>query len=105
MSEDMTKLLRDYPNVRKMLEGIPENAQYIFLPSTEDDMVNLEVAILSLKARESKRNQAMALQQLCGFPLRPNAPLQEVQARARIEGKKKEMLYRKHRDQSDDSAV
>jgi len=39
----------------------------------------------------------MNIQRLCGFELRPNAPLREVETRARIQGIKKGRIRRRHK--------
>lgn len=105
MTKKKPDYLAEYPNIATMLKDIPINARYIFLPSSESGLAQLEMAILSFRARESVRDEVMSLQKLCGFPLRPNMPVREARAKARLEGKKKDALYRQYRDRSDGDRV
>jgi len=84
MQDDVYKALKSYHNVRAMIKGIPRQLWYIFLPSSPNGLPNLESRILSFRKREADRKKVIAIQQLCGFPLRPNAPLREMAARVKI---------------------
>lgn len=84
------KALRSYHNVRMMLKGIPRELWHIFLPVSADDIALLERNILSFKSREIDREKVITIQKMCGFPLRPNAPLREMLTKVRIQDKKKE---------------
>jgi hypothetical protein len=102
MKDEVRQALKDYYNVSMMLERIPEELWPIFAPKTIDELSALEQGILSFKSREREREQVITIQRLCGFPLRPNIPLSEVKARARLQGREKDKL-RKRRDEDTDS--
>lgn len=84
MKYDPTKALRPFPNVRAMLKDIPQQLWDIFLPESLTGLPGLESNILALRAREVDRKKVMAIQQMCGFPFRPNAPLREMAAKVKI---------------------
>ncbi|MEW5923900.1 MAG: hypothetical protein AB1746_07930 [Candidatus Zixiibacteriota bacterium] len=102
MKSDYEKALDSYPNIKNMLDGINRQIWYIFLPASVDDLPHLEFAIVNFKKREQIRNQVMSIQNLCGLHLRPNEPLQEVQAKAQIKGKINDELMRKQKDRDRD---
>ncbi len=83
------KALRSYHNVRMMLKGVPRELWHIFLPVSADDIALLERNILAFKSREIDREKVITIQKMCGFPLRPNAPLREMLTKVRIQDKKK----------------
>lgn len=85
------KALRSYHNVRMMLKDVPRDLWHIFLPVSADDIALLERNILSFKSREIDREKVITIQKMCGFPLRPNAPLREMLTKVRIQDKKKEI--------------
>jgi hypothetical protein len=76
---------------------MPEGLLDIFLPNTVEELARLETNILAFKARSIDREKVISLQRLCGFPLRPNSTLHEVNARAKIQGLKKEKTRKKRR--------
>ena len=89
MKYDATKALKSYHNVRAMLKRIPKQLWRLFLPETLNGFPILESKILAFRSREVERKKVMAIQQLCGFPLRPNAPLREMAAKVKIHRMKK----------------
>jgi hypothetical protein len=101
MTPEVERELKHYHNVRMMLESLPGQLRRIFVPATVDEMARLETNILSYKSREREREQVIAIQRLCGFPLRPNLPLREVKAMARIEGRRKDKLRNQRNDDED----
>ena len=104
MMYDLEALRKEYPNVARVFEGIPKNAWYIFMPAKSEGLLQLELALVNFQSRESVRERVMALQKLCGFSLRPNQPLHEAQAKAQLQGRKNDALYRdyrNHRNHSD----
>ena len=97
MQYDVIKALKSYHNVRAMLKGIPGQLWYIFLPSSPNGLPLLESRILAFRSREEDRKKVIAIQQMCGFPLRPNAPLREMAAKVKI------LRLKKGLDDADDS--
>jgi len=95
---DVEKALKPYHNIRMMLDSIPRNAWDIFLPENEAQLAVLESNILFFRRRQKEREQVMGIQQLCGFPLRPNESLREVNIKARLAGKKKEKLRKRYNE-------
>jgi len=81
-----------------MLESIPHNAWDLFLPDNEGDLAMLEADILGQRKRDIERDKVMAIQRLCKFPVRPNEPLHEVVARARLQGLMNSKLLDDYRD-------
>lgn len=104
MNYNTDESLKPYYNVRMMLERIPRELWSVFLPATEKGLAELETRILALKAREAERDQAMTIQRLCRLPLRPNEPLREVKAKARVQGIKKDHLRKRRNDDGFDEA-
>lgn len=88
MNKEFEKKLSSFPNIKFMLDGIPQDIWWIFLPGDLNKLFLLESQIIEFKKKELERERVMAIQRLCDFPLRPNESLAEVQARARIQGKK-----------------
>lgn len=86
---DPGKALRSYHNVRMMLEEIPRELWYIFLPVSANEIAVLERNILAFRSREIDREKVITIQKMCGFPLRPNAPLREMLTKVRIQDMKK----------------
>ena len=84
MNNDIIKALKSYHNVRAMLKGIPRELWYIFLPASPNGLPILESKILAFRPREADRKKVIAIQQMCGFPLRPNSPLREMAAKVKI---------------------
>jgi hypothetical protein len=99
MKYDPTKALRPFHNVRAMIRGIPRQLWDIFLPESLTGLPGLESSILALRTREVDRKKVIAIQQMCGFPLRPNAPLREMAAKVKI----LRMKRRKHEKGGSDS--
>ena len=101
MNESLSRTLEPYYNVRHLLESIPQDLWDIFLPSTDAGLLELETRIVNFKAREVERQRVMAIQELCDFPLRPNATLKETQLKARLEGIRKDQLRRRRNGDPD----
>jgi hypothetical protein len=88
MKNRILDIPNSFHNVRRMLRGIPQQIWYIFLPESDDNLPMLEADIAARRLRDIERDKVMAIQKACGFPLRPNEPLTEVTARARIQSMK-----------------
>ena len=102
MNQDMKKELDFFPNVKAMMEGIPEQLWDIFLPETTDELAQMETNAAAFKQRAVEREQVIAMQQLCGMPLRPNAELREVRIKAKIQGLRHERIrQRRNTDRHD----
>jgi len=95
---------KSYPGAEAMLGGLPRDLVSLFVPKSEAEWTELERRITSLKSKERVRKQVMGIQQLCGFPLRPNEALQEVMARARLQGMLKDRKYYRREIDDDDIA-
>ncbi len=98
MVDDVKKQLHRFPNVKQMLERIPEEIWDIFLPRHIAGLQTLEMRVAGFKRREHDRDQVIALQRLCGMPLRPNDSLAATKAKARIQGKKNTGLFEKFKN-------
>ncbi len=98
-----TKALRSYHNIRMMLKEVPRELWYIFLPASVDELAALERNILAYRSREIDREKVITIQKMCGFPLRPNAPLREMLTKIRIHDMKRGKLKRGNREQDSDS--
>lgn len=98
MNYDVDRALQPYYNIRMMLEGVPRDIWQVLLPDREERLALLESNILFFKRRAKEREQVINIQRLCGFPLRPNESLREVNIKARLAGLKKEQLRKKFND-------
>ncbi len=94
--------LAAYPHIRAMLSGLPLQLWYEFLPATAAGLNDMELNIISFRAKEQERDQVMTLQELCEMPLRPNQSLRETKVKARIQGRKKEALLRRYNKDRED---
>lgn len=101
MQYDIDKALKSYHNIKIMLNNIPRQLWYIFLPDSVGGLHALESKIMAFRPREIDRQKVMAIQLSCNFPLRPNAPLREVSARLRILKLKKGEFWAAKEDGSD----
>jgi len=102
------KAIEGFRNIRRMLGGLPREIWDIFLPGDEKDLINLEAALIEWRKFEDTRQKVMAIQQLCGLPLRPNMTLNEAQAMARLKGMKKSRLLdemRRNSGEDDDNEM
>jgi len=77
--------LKTAPFVQKMVKAIPEDLRDLFIPKTEDELIQLEYQLVRLGKKEDIRTQVMRLQRKFGLPLRPNMSLKDVGVRIRIE--------------------
>lgn len=103
MKKEILDALDSFPNVMKMLESIPRELWYVFLHDTIESLAMLESDILAQRKRDRERDKVMAIQKLCGFPLRPNEPVQDAIARARIQGLKNNSLLDNYREDNSDT--
>ncbi len=106
MLETVRKALIGFPNVAWMLKGLSPQLWGVFMPDSYEKLKALEANIAEHRKREMDPQRVTSLQRLCGFKVQPNFTLSEVQAMARIQGKKKSMLlkeYLKKRNQADDN--
>ncbi len=94
MKKETHRIPDSYRSVKKMLNGIPKELWYIFLPDSEDGLAMLESDILAQENRDLQRRRVMAIQRLCEFPLRPNEPLRDVVVQAKNLGLKEEEFPR-----------
>jgi len=92
MSDKIRQKLGDFPNIARMMKGIPKSLWYIFVPEDENELAMLESDILAQRKRDEERKKVMAIQKLCGFPLRPNQALKEVIALAKSKGMREDEL-------------
>lgn len=102
MNYDVDRALQPYYNIRMMLEGIPRSVWDLLLPEREERLALLESNILFFKRRAKEREQVINIQRLCGFPLRPNESLREVNIKARLAGLKKDQLRKRYNDRKSD---
>ena len=108
MNYDPQKATESFRNIRRMLGGLPKDIWEIFLPKKEEDLINLEAALIEWRKFEDTRQKVMAIQQLCGLPLRPNMTLNEAQTMARLKGMKKGRLLdemRRNSNEEDDNEM
>jgi hypothetical protein len=104
MKKEILDALDSFPNVMKMLDSIPRQLWYIFLPDTIENLAMLEADILAQRKRDRERDKVMSVQKLCGFPLRPNERIRDVMARAKIQGLKNNSLLDKRSEDNSDSS-
>lgn len=98
MKYDIRKYWSHYPNLKAMLEELPEQLWPIFLPEPVGDIPDLEANIMFYKKRANEREQVIALQKLCGLQFRPNEELSSVEAKVRIQGKKNQIIFDKFKN-------
>ncbi len=79
--------------VLRMLEGIPEDIKDIFIPHTEEELLELELNTSNFRAHERDREKVMQLQKQYNLPLRPNQTLRGVMIRIRIQ-----QLHKRNKD-------
>ena len=97
MEYDVKKELAHYPNLKGMMDDIPEELRPIFLPEKAAGLFEMEANIMVYKKRSLEREQVMALQKLCGLPFRPNEALNITEAKVRIQGIKNRKLLDRYK--------
>lgn len=102
MKKEILAALYAFRNIKHMIIQLPTQLWEIFLPDTIKGLALLETNLIILKRREKTRNKVMAIQKLCGFPLRPNASLRETRIKARLEDLKRDRRYRNYSDDLSD---
>ena len=102
MKKEIIVTLYAFRNIKKMISQLPTQLWVIFLPDTIKGLALLETNLIVLRKREETRNKVMAIQKLCGFPLRPNASLRETKIKARLEDLKRDKKYRNDSDDLSD---
>jgi hypothetical protein len=101
MNEKPQERKPKFPAIMQMMAGIPKELWPILLPRSPADLPALELNTIRFRVREEERRQVMAIQKLCGLPLRPNHSLRATRARARLQGIMKERMldrYNKRRN-------
>lgn len=88
MTEDYRNALEAYPNVKRLIRGLPEELWTTLLPETFGDLAAFEERLKAMRKRDKERQRVMNLQRACGFELRPNEFLHETETRARAYGRK-----------------
>jgi hypothetical protein len=96
MSDQEPKPRPAYERIREMMAGIPRELWPLLLPRSAAELPALEEGIAKLRAREEERSRVMAIQKLCGLPLRPNATLRATKARARLQGIMRERMLERY---------
>lgn len=102
MKKEILAALYAFRNIKKMILQLPTQLWVIFLPDTIKGLALLETNLIVLRKREETRNKVMAIQKLCGFPLRPNASLRETKIKARLQDLKRDKKYRNDSDDLSD---
>ena len=96
MNYNIKEIFGFYPNIKSMLDGLPEEIWPSLLPENQDNLISLELSISIFRKRQRQRNQAMAIQRRHDFPIRPNQPLREVIIRSRIQRMKDKKSFPKN---------
>ena len=102
MKKEILAALYAFRNIKNMILQLPTQLWVIFLPDTIKGLALLETNLIVLRKREETRNKVMAIQKLCGFPLRPNASLGETKIKARLEDLESDKKYRNDSDDLSD---
>jgi hypothetical protein len=104
MNYDIEKYAKVYTAVKAFMESVPRQLWPILLPATPGGLPDLEVNIANFQSRASEREQVISVQRLCDLPLRPNEPLSETTAKARLQGRKYRALLDQLLDRSEDGS-
>jgi hypothetical protein len=91
MEESVVSAITRCRSVRRMLDSIPRELWYMFVPGSVEEMVALDAGIRAFERREKSRQKVISMQRRHGRPLRPNEPLHEAAAKIRISALKKKM--------------
>ena len=102
MKKEILAALNAFENIKRMVLQLPTQLWVIFLPDSIKGLALLETNLIVLRKREKSRNKVMAIQKLCGFPLRPNASLRETKIKARVQDLKRDIKYRNNSDNLSD---
>ncbi len=71
-------------HVQKMLRDIPADLRDLFTPTTEDDLLQLELHLAGFSKSQEDRDRVRHLQHQFGLTPRPNMSLDEAIIRVRI---------------------
>lgn len=104
MNYDIDKAIGNFPGIGIMLDGLDRSLWEIFLPQVYENLVLLEINILTFVSRAGERDRVMAVQDICELPLRPNASLSETMAKARKQGQKNSKLLDKFKKRRKDDS-
>ena len=101
MEDKITKAFKSYHNIKTMLDEIPRQLWYIFVPQSIKEMLATENNILNFKPRAVERERVMEKQFYDDMPLRPNDTMQETLAKIRIRKLKDKIRRNRYSDQND----
>ncbi len=102
MKKEILAALNAFENIKQMVLQLPTQLWVIFLPDSIKGLALLETNLIVMRKREKTRNKVMAIQKICGFPLRPNASLRETKIKARVQDLKRDRKYRNNSDDLSD---
>jgi len=88
--------------VVKFLESLPKTIRDLFVPKTEEDLLDFELLLSNFIQKEKMRNKVMELQKEFGLPLHPNQSLREVLIKVKILTLKKQLDKKWSQDKKDD---
>lgn len=91
IEDGIRQALKSCHNIKGMLEAVPRECQFLFVPESIEDLQLMETRAARLKDQENRRNEVMYLQRKNDLPLRPNTSLRELKTTIRIMQKKKAM--------------
>lgn len=89
IENDIRQALNSCHLVKGMLETVPRDCAFLFIPGSIEELRSMEERAMRLKDIENRRNEVMFLQRKYDLPLRPNWSLRETKIRIRIAQRKK----------------
>lgn len=101
MENKITKALKSYHNIKMMLDEIPRQLWYIFVPHSVKEMLGTESNILNFKPKAVERERVMEKQFYNNMPFRPNDTMPETIAKIKIRKLKKKIRRNRYSDQND----
>ncbi len=89
IENDIRLALKSCHKIKGMLEAVPRDCQFLFVPHSVEELKTMETRAARLRDLENCRNEVMYLQRKNDLPIRPNWSLRETKIIARIAQKKK----------------
>jgi hypothetical protein len=84
MSDEFTRAIDLYPEIKQYLTEIPRDLWYIFLPSEVSQFADLSAVIKGERIKQKERDYIIELRRKYGLPFRPNASIEETIKRVRL---------------------
>ena len=85
-------------HVKAFLKSLPKDLRKMFTPTTDDEIMELEIRLIQFNRTQKERDQVMQVQKKFDIPLHPRMTLEKVAVYARIALLKKKLQKKYEED-------